>query len=66
MFVLDTDTLTFLLQGHERVAARRAQATEEVTLTVITWIEVLQGRFASVLKAEDGEKLLLAQTTMRP
>jgi len=61
MFVLDTDTLTLLLRGDERVTARRAQATEEVALTVITRIEVLQGRFASVLKAEDGAKLLLAQ-----
>ena len=28
---------------------------------MVTWIEVLQGRFASILKAESGEKLLLAQ-----
>src|SRR5207245_6815475 len=34
---------------------------EEVAITVITRIEVLQGRFAFVFKAEDGEKLLLAQ-----
>jgi tRNA(fMet)-specific endonuclease VapC len=61
MFVLDTDTLTHLLLGHEGVKERRAQATEEVTLTEVTRIEVLQGRFASILKAEDGEKLLLAQ-----
>jgi tRNA(fMet)-specific endonuclease VapC len=61
MFILDTDTLTLLLQGHERVTARRAQATEEVVLSVITRIEVLQGRFAFVLKAEDGETLLRAQ-----
>ena len=61
MFVLDTDTLTHLLLGNERVIAKQAQATEEVVLTAITRIEVLQGRFASVLKAEDGEKLLLAQ-----
>jgi tRNA(fMet)-specific endonuclease VapC len=61
MFILDTDTLTLLLQGHERVTARRAQVTEEVALTVVTRIEVLQGRFAFVLKAEDGEKLLRAQ-----
>jgi len=61
MFVLDTDTLTHLLLGHKRVLQKRAQAMAEVTLTVVTWIEVLQGRFASILKAEDGEKLLLAQ-----
>src|SRR5438552_4210313 len=61
MFVLDTDTLTLLLLGHKRVTAKRTQATSEVVLTVVTRIEILQGRFASVLKAEDGEKLLLAQ-----
>lgn len=61
MFVLDTDTLTHLLLGRERVTEKRAQATAEVVLTVVTRIEVVQGRFASVLKAEDGERLLLAQ-----
>src|SRR2546421_9264344 len=61
MFVLDTDTLTHFLLGHKRVMEKRAQATAEVALTVVTRIEILQGRFASVLKAEDGEKLLLAQ-----
>jgi tRNA(fMet)-specific endonuclease VapC len=61
MFVLDTDTLTHLLLGHKRVTEKRAQVSAEVVLTVVTRIEVLQGRFASVLKAEDGVKLLLAQ-----
>jgi tRNA(fMet)-specific endonuclease VapC len=61
MFVLDTDILTHLLLGHPRVTERRAQATAEVALTVVTRIEVLQRRFAFMLKAEDGEKLLLAQ-----
>ena len=37
------------------------QATEQVAITVITRIEILQGRFASVLKAENGETLFLAQ-----
>jgi tRNA(fMet)-specific endonuclease VapC len=60
MFVLDTDTLTHLLVGHRRVTERRARATEEVALTVVTRIELLQGRFASVLKAENGEQLLRA------
>jgi tRNA(fMet)-specific endonuclease VapC len=61
MLVLDTDTLTHLLLGHKRVTEKRAQTSDEVVLTVITRIEVLQGRFAALLKAEDGEKLLLAQ-----
>jgi tRNA(fMet)-specific endonuclease VapC len=61
MFVLDTDILTLLLRGHERVTARRAEVGEEVALTAITRIELLQGRFAALLKAENGEKLLQAQ-----
>jgi tRNA(fMet)-specific endonuclease VapC len=61
MFVLDTDTLSLLFRGHARVTERVAQATEEVAITLISRIEILQGRFASVLKAEDREKLLQAQ-----
>ena len=61
MFVLDTDTFTHLVHGHERVILRRSQVTEDVVLTAATRIEVLQGRFASVMKAEDAEQLLLAQ-----
>ena len=58
MFLPDTDTLLLLLRGHPRVTERVAQATEEVAITLITRIEILQGRFAFVLKAEDSEKLL--------
>jgi tRNA(fMet)-specific endonuclease VapC len=61
MFVLDTDTLSLLLRAHVRVTERVAQAEEEVVITLITRIELLQGRFASVLKAENGERLLQAQ-----
>jgi len=61
MFVLDTDILTLFLRGHERITARRAQVMEEVALTTVTRIEMLQGRFAAILKAENGEMLLRAQ-----
>jgi predicted nucleic acid-binding protein len=43
MFVLDTDTFSHLVRGNERVASRRLQVNEDVVLTVITRIEVLQG-----------------------
>jgi tRNA(fMet)-specific endonuclease VapC len=62
MFVLDTDTLSLFLRAHARVTVRFAQAKREVAITSITRIELLQGRFASVLKAENGEKLLRAQS----
>jgi tRNA(fMet)-specific endonuclease VapC len=61
MFVLDTDTLTHWLRGHARVSQRRSQVADNVVLTVITRIEVLQGRFAAVLKAPDGDQLQEAQ-----
>jgi len=60
MDVFDTDTLTHFLHGRARVVERARQSSEEITITIVTQIEVLQGRFASVLKADDGEQLLLA------
>ena len=42
MFVLDTDTLSLFLRGHARVTERVAQATEEVAITLIAWIEILK------------------------
>lgn len=64
MFVLDTDTLTLLLRGHERVTQRAGAASSEIVITVIARIEMLQGRFASVLKAEDASRLLHAQSQL--
>ena len=34
---------------------------DDVAVTVVTRIEMLQGRFASILKAADGQQLVLAQ-----
>jgi tRNA(fMet)-specific endonuclease VapC len=61
MIVLDTDTVTLLEHGHERTTERLRRTTEPVATTLITRIEILSGRFASVLKAKDGTQLLLAQ-----
>jgi tRNA(fMet)-specific endonuclease VapC len=61
MFILDTDTLSHFLRGHSRVTERVQQSSEEVVITMICRIEILQGRFASVLKAEDGERLVQAR-----
>ena len=61
MFILDTDILSLLLKGNARVAERVEQATDEVMITLITRIELLRGRFDSVFKAENAEKLLRAQ-----
>jgi tRNA(fMet)-specific endonuclease VapC len=60
MFVVDTDMLTLLQHGHERVTERFRNADEEVATSLITRIEILQGRFASILTADDREQLLRA------
>jgi hypothetical protein len=62
MFVVDTDTLSLLLRAHARVTERVAQATEEVAIMPITPIEILQGRFAFMLKAGKREKLRQASS----
>src|SRR2546423_10606416 len=57
MTLLDTDTLTLLFQGHPHVQSRSRSAEQDVATTIITRIEVLQGRFDAILKAADAEKL---------
>lgn len=63
MYVLDTDTLTFLFAGNPRVLAHRdAVPSSEIAITIVTRIEALQGRFDFLLKAATGEELVRAQT----
>jgi tRNA(fMet)-specific endonuclease VapC len=57
MIVLDTDTLTLLFRGHPRVQSRMRSAESDVATTIITWIEVMQGRFDAILKAADADQL---------
>jgi tRNA(fMet)-specific endonuclease VapC len=61
MILLDTDTLTFYLAGHPRVMEHARMEEEVPAISIVSRIEVLQGRFASVLKAADGDQLLRAQ-----
>lgn len=65
MILLDTDMLTLLFQGHARVQARLRGAEEDAATTIITRIEVLQGRFDSILKAADAAQLLRAYQRLR-
>jgi predicted nucleic acid-binding protein len=63
MIVLDTDILTLLSYGRneklrERIAA--VEEGEELAVAVITRMEVLQGRFASIRNAADQEELRVA------
>jgi tRNA(fMet)-specific endonuclease VapC len=61
MKVLDTDTLTLLLQGKPKVLERRKQETDEVVIAIVGRMEILQGRFASLFKAADGKELKRGQ-----
>ncbi len=62
MFVLDTDTLSLLFAGHPRVLGRQASTpSAEIATTIVSRIEVLQGRFDFLMKAASGEQLLRAQ-----
>ncbi len=61
MFVLDTDTLSRLHAGDRRLEQHRDKLDpSQVAITVVTRIEILQGRFDFVLKATDGDQLLRA------
>ncbi len=60
MKLLDTDIYSLLNQGHPRVTVRAA-AEGEFAITIVTRIEVLKGRFASILTAADANELLSAQ-----
>jgi tRNA(fMet)-specific endonuclease VapC len=64
MILLDTDILTYSFAGHPRVAERMSVAPEPPVISVVSRIEVLKGRFDSVLKAADREQLLTAQTRL--
>ena len=64
MILLDTDTLSLLFVGHARVCKRLESANDEVAITIVTRIEVLQGRFDYLLKAADGAELSTAQSRL--
>ena len=61
MILLDTDIMSLFAAGHPVVVARVRTATESVATTLITRIEILQGRFDFLLKAADAEELQRAQ-----
>ena len=57
MILLDTDMLTLLLQGHPRVQKRMHSAETDVATTIVTWMEVMQGRFRAIFTAADADQL---------
>jgi tRNA(fMet)-specific endonuclease VapC len=61
VIILDTDVLTHFLRNHPRVVERMQKTDDEVAITIITRIEILQGRFDTLLKAADGVELQRGQ-----
>jgi len=59
--ILDTDTLTHFFLNHPLVVERMRRETDEVVITVVSRIEILLGRFATLLKAADSAELLRGQ-----
>ena len=64
MILLDTDILTLWLLGQPLVSKRVLESSEDVAATVVSRIEILQGRFAYVLKSSDGVQLQAAQSRL--
>jgi predicted nucleic acid-binding protein len=68
MIVLDTDVVTLLAYGkteklRERIAA--VEEGEELAITIVTQMEILQGRFATIRNAADQNELKVAMERFR-
>jgi predicted nucleic acid-binding protein len=61
MIMFDTDMLSLYFNGRAQIQQRLDSADEDPVVSIVSRIEVLQGRFDSVLKAESAEALLRAQ-----
>src|SRR5207244_3191876 len=61
MILWDTDTLTLYFAAHARIMARTQEAVEAPVTSIVSRIEILQGRMDAVLKAADKDQLLRAQ-----
>ncbi len=61
MILLDTDILSLAFTAHPRVLQRMQLAPELPVISIVTRIEVLRGRFDSVLKPANADALLRAQ-----
>lgn len=63
MNVLDTDTLTLLQRGQNKVAGRARESTargEILAITIITYCEQIKGRIQNILTAASGPQLVEA------
>lgn len=60
-FILDTDTFSLLQKENEKIIEKLASSANEVGISIVTKAEVLNGRYAFLLKAENSERLIIAQ-----
>jgi tRNA(fMet)-specific endonuclease VapC len=62
MIVLDTDIVTLFSYGNEKIRKRIAGKDEgdELAITIITRMEILAGRFDSIMKAANAPELAIA------
>ena len=62
MFILDTNAISDLLKDHPKILTRLRAVPRErrVATSIITRIEILEGRFASITKAANRTELLNA------
>lgn len=66
MFLLDTNTLSEFFKDHPKISARMnaVPGDEPVVTSIISRIEILEGRFASIKKAASQYELLIAATRL--
>lgn len=63
MYLLDTDVLSWLQRGHERVLAHvHAASDPELATSIISWGEIIRARIEFMLRAASGEELQRAQS----
>jgi tRNA(fMet)-specific endonuclease VapC len=62
VYLLDSDILSLLHQGNERIRQQVEQCDEsEIATTIVSHVEILRARIEFLLKASDAQQLLVAQ-----
>jgi tRNA(fMet)-specific endonuclease VapC len=65
MYLLDTNILTALHAGSSKVITKIKHLDDpDIAITIITKVELIQGRISFLLKATNGQDLLRAQNLL--
>jgi tRNA(fMet)-specific endonuclease VapC len=66
LWVLDTDTLSLWLRGHEAIAAQVARTPpQQLAVTIITVEEILRGWYTQIRRARQDEQLARAYEALQ-